>query len=329
MDTKDIKKVELHIHLDGSLRLETVLELSKKDGVCLPSQEAVDLRRYLSVTSEDKNLVDYLKKFELPLKVMQSRENLTRCSYEVVEDLANQGDIYAELRFAPHLHTNGGLSLEEVVLSVLEGMKAANEKYKIYSTLILCVMRHMPPEIGMELVELAKKLADKGVSGIDLAGDESHSASLFENIFSRAKELGVPFTIHAGEAEGADSVREAIELGAQRIGHGIRAIEDPEVIELIKKNGICLENCPISNYQTKAIEDFTKYPTKAFLEQGILVNLSTDNRTVSHTSYEKEASFLEECTGISRDQLVKMNENGIKAAFISESKKQELLKKLY
>lgn len=329
MNTEKINKVELHVHLDGSLRPQTVYELCKKDNIELPSKNMKELKKYLSVDENNKDLVEYLKRFHFPVQAMQSKENLERVAFELVEDLSNEGYIYAEIRFAPHLHTAKGLTLDEVVESVLAGIKMGTDKYDIEIGLLLCVMRHMEPELGFELVNVADKFLTKGVAGLDLAGDEfNFSAMLFKEIFAEANKRNIPFTIHAGEARGAESVKEAIELGAKRIGHGIRAVEDEAVIKLVKENDVCLENCPVSNLHTHAIPDFAKYPTVDFLKQGIKVNLSTDNRTVSNTNYQREVDFLDSNIEISKAELFEMNKNGILAAFISDEKKQKLLKKL-
>jgi len=157
MDIKNIKKVELHLHLDGSLRPETVLEIAKKDNIKLPTENLEELKKYLKVSEDNKDLVEYLKKFELPLLVMQSAENLKRVTFELLEDLAKENYIYVELRFAPHFHMDKGLSLDEVVESVRAGTVLAEEKYDIKANLLLCVMRHLSEEKGFEIVELARK----------------------------------------------------------------------------------------------------------------------------------------------------------------------------
>lgn len=329
MNTEALKKVELHVHLDGSVRPQTVYELCKKDGIELPSKNMEELKNYLSVDENNKDLLEYLKRFHFPVKAMQTRENLERISFELMEDLYNEGYIYVEVRFAPLLHTEKGLSLNEVIDSVLEGMNRASAKYEIDFGLLLCILRHTEPKYGFPVVEAAKAFKGKGVVGLDLAGDEfNYSATLFKDVFEYALNLEIPFTIHAGEARGAESVREALELGAKRIGHGIRAMEDKELLKIIRDNNICLENCPVSNLHTHAIKDFTKYPTVDFLNQGISVNLGTDNRTVSNTNYRREVNFLDENIEITVEHLKEMNRNGILSAFISEHKKQELLKKL-
>lgn len=324
------KKAELHLHLDGSLRPESVIDIAKLENIEIPTYDTDELVEYLRVDRENKDLVEYLKKFDIPCKVMQSKYSLERTAYELAEDLAREGYIYAEVRFAPHLHIKEGLKLEEVVEAVLEGLGRAMERYDISCNLLLCILRHRPTESGRDVLELAKKYSGRGVVGIDLAGDErSYPASLFEETFREAREAGIPFTIHAGEALGSESVWEAIRLGASRIGHGIRAYEDRELLEYLRDNEIYLECCPISNYQTKALEDFKNYPLKSYLDYGLKVCLNTDNKTVSNTNYNKEIEFLEGYTPLTEEDICRMSENAIRGAFISNEEKERLLKKLY
>lgn len=329
MNIKEIKKVELHLHLDGSLRPETVIDIAKKDGIELPTYEIGELKKYLSVDETNKDLVEYLKKFDLPLKVMQTKENLTRVTFELLEDLAKDNYIYTEIRFAPHFHKQSGLSLEEIVESVSDGILEAEKKYKIKGNILLCIMRHMSTDLAYEIVDLAKKYKDKKVVGIDLAGDEfNYSVNLFKEVFEKAKSLKIPFTIHSGEARGADSVADAVKIGAKRLGHGIRAYENNELLSLLKDKGITLECCPISNLNTHVFKDFKEYPLKSYLNNGIKATINTDNRTVSDTNYQKEIDFLERYTSLTLDEIKLANKNAIEGAFISEEQKIELLKKL-
>ena len=324
------KKVELHLHLDGSLRAETVIDIAKQEKIKLPTYEIEEIKRHLVVDEGNKDLAEYLKKFDIPCRVMQSKYALERVTYELIEDLAREGTIYVEIRFAPHQHRAEGLSLDEVVEAVISGVKKAQNNYDIKVNLLLCILRHLPVKYGSEVLELVKKYLGKGVVGLDLAGAEAaFSVGLFKDIFEKAKKEKIPVTIHAGEAAGASSVWEAIEAGANRIGHGIRSFEDPKLVEYIKDNNIFLECCPISNYQTKAVEDFKSYPLKFYLEAGIKVSLNTDNRTVSSTNYDKEVEFLKKYTPLSEKDIMLLNENAIEGAFISRDEKKELLKKLH
>lgn len=329
MNIENLKKVELHLHLDGSLRPQTLLDIAEKDNISLPTKDLEEIKKYMMVADNNKDLVEYLKKFELPLKVMQSEENLERIAFELVEDLAKENYMYAEIRFAPHLHTEKGLSLDKVIKSVTNGIERAERDYDIKSNIILCIMRHLSVEKGFEIVNLAKSYMGSKVVAIDLAGDEfNYPVTIFKDVFAKAKENNIPITIHAGEARGYESIVDSIELGASRIGHGVRAYENTNLIqELINKN-IFLECCAISNMNTQIFDDFYEYPFKNYLNKGIKVTINTDNRTVSNTNFKKEIEVLEKYNSIDKNEIIKSIKNSIYGAFISDKEKDILLKKL-
>ncbi len=323
------KKVELHLHLDGSLRPDTVMELALKTGIRPKDYSLDQVKKDLMVGSNDSTLVDYLKKFDLPIEILQTKEALERVAFELGEDLAKENTIYAEIRVAPIQHIKDGLTPNEVVSSILKGLNSAQKLYPIRLNLLLCAMRHLPPSENDFLLDIAKEFKSKGVVGLDLAGDEAgFSATIFKEFFRKAKENNIPFTIHAGEARGPESIITAIELGASRIGHGIRAFEDEGVIELIKRNNICLECCPISNHDTNVMSDFSKYPIVDFLHNDISTTLNSDNRTVSNTNYNKEISFLKENIELSENDIKQFNINAVNHAFITNEIKETLLKQL-
>ena len=329
MNIKEIKKVELHLHLDGSLRPDTVIDIAKKDGIILPTYNGEELKKYLSVDETNKDLVEYLKKFDIPIKVMQTKENLKRVTFELLEDLAKDNYIYVELRFAPHLHLQKGLNIDEVVESVIDGINEAEKLYEIKANVLLCVMRHMNVNLGYEIVDLAKKYLGNKVCGLDLAGDEfNYSVMLFEKVFKKAQEENVPFTIHSGEAKGAESIVDALKVGALRLGHGIRAFEDFRLLKELKEKRITLECCPISNLNTHIFKDFHEYPLKTYLNEGLKATINTDNRTVSDTNYQKEIDFLERYTPLSLDEIKLANKNAVEGAFISKEEKEQLIKRL-
>ncbi|BDU50213.1 adenosine deaminase [Haliovirga abyssi] len=326
---KKMKKAEIHLHLDGSMRIETILDLAKKDGIELPTYNFDEFRKYVEVEKDNSSLIEYLKKFELPLMVLQDSKALERTAYELIEDLAKDNYIYVEIRFAPLLHLNNGMKAEEVVESVLRGLKKAKEKFGVESGLLLSVMRHMSVEDGKKVLELGKKYKDSGVVGLDMAGDEkNYSPLIFKEVFEEAREAGINFTIHAGEAAGVKSIREAIELGAKRLGHGIRAFEDEELLKEIKEKNIVLEVCPISNFQTKVLADFHDYPIKKYLKMGIKLSLNTDNRTVSNTNFIKELKFLEKYFDFENEEIEEMVRNSVRFSFAKEETKKRLLEEL-
>lgn len=326
MNLKKIKKVELHLHLDGSMKVDSIIDMAEKYDIELPYYDKKNISNYISYSQSDDSLLKYLKKFEYPLKILQYRKNIERTAYELLEDLYNENYLYVEIRFAPHLHLEEGMNLIDVIDSVLVGAEKAKKKFGIEYGIILCIMRHRNIKEGYEIIELAKFYKNKGVVGIDLAGDEkNYSIDIFKEVFKKAVEFDINMTIHAGEADGADSVRKAVMYGAKRIGHGIRAYEDKKLVQELSEKEIVLEICPISNYQTKVIEDFSKYPINFFLENNVKLSLNTDNRTVSNTDLNKEAEFLIKNFHISKKEIYNMLRNSIIYSFVNKEKKKEIL----
>ena len=318
----EMKKVVLHLHLDGSLRPETVQEWLHEDG------KDIDLdliKAKLMVARDCKDLNEYLTKFDLPLHFLQSEERIKRATYELYEDLAKRNVIYSEVRFAPSLHLQQGLSYDKIVESAIAGMEDAKRDFGIDGGLILCAMRgNDNHEANVNTVLAAKKYLGKGVVSLDLAGAEALFATEnFEDIFALARENNIPFTIHAGEADGPESIKKALEFGAKRIGHGVRCIEDKELMEELKQKGILLEICPISNLQTQAVKG--KYPLEEIYRSGIPVGINTDNDTVSNTDIEQEYEWVLDNTTFVPAHLVQMNINAAKAAFTTPEKKQALI----
>lgn len=309
-----MKKVELHLHLDGSVRPTTISELLN-----ISIEEA---RKLSSVSLKENSLKDYLDKFDIPLKIMQTKENLMRISKELALDLLKDNVIYAEIRFAPNKHLENGLTLDEVITSILKGLK----EVPIKTNLILCMMRGDSYAKNVEIIKYAKKYLGKGVVGIDLAGNEAlYPVNNYQELFAIARKEKIPFTIHAGEGDGALSVIKAINLGAKRIGHGVRAIESTEALNLLKEKDITLEVCPKSNLDTKMYNKLESHPIKKLLDKGVKVTINTDNRTVSNITLEETYKKLKETFHFSKEDFINMNKRAIECAFISEKEKQELL----
>ena len=312
-------KIDLHLHLDGSLRPDTVWELAKEQGISLPASTKEELVSFLRVPKDCGNLTEYLERFELPLLVLQRPEALERAAFELVEDLAGQGIDYAEIRFAPQLSVNDGLTQEEVVEAVIRGLNSGLENYpSIKAGLILCFMRGADNhKANEETLEAARCYKDKGVLAVDLAGAEAlFKTADYEKIFKKAREAGMPFTIHAGEADGPESVRKALEFGARRLGHGVRAIEDKELVDRIICEKITMEVCPISNLHTKLAADVYSHPIRRLFDMGVRVTVNTDNMTVSNTSLEREYAFLKKYYGFSDSEIERMNQYAREAAFM-------------
>lgn len=398
--------IDLHIHLDGSIPFETFKALIKDPKFSLEDAGSTltqflpadladssdslstladksdeELRSLLSVPENCPDLNAYLARFDLPLRVLQTRENLRKVTYDLLREQKQQGVVYTELRFAPQSLTNRGLSQQEVVEAVIDGMnqfmteqdeshiladvsnaytdatdseisrtdskgveasepfvgkEASNQSDptekghvsapELHVGLILCAMRGKDDEeANLETVRVASHFLGRGVVGIDLAGAEALFPTRdFARIFDMAAVNQIPITIHAGEAAGPESIREALKLGACRIGHGIRAIEDMDLVNELREKGIPLECCPTSNLDTHTFPDMEHYPIRTLLNAGVKVTVNTDNMTVSNTTMPREFRRLEESLGLSLQEERTMYLNAVDAAFCDEAEKIRL-----
>jgi len=316
-------RIELHCHLDGSLNIDFVQEMLRDQGIVYEREE---LEEKLVVRPDCTSLTEYLEKFDLPLRCLQTKESLRRAAYELVRDVSKEGVRYIEVRFAPMLSTENGLNCEEVIESVVDGLQEGEGEFGVYASAIVCAMRNHSLEQNMEMLKAARKFIGKGVCALDLAGDESaFPTSLFRDLFIQAKEWGIPFTIHSGECGSVDNIREAIELGAKRLGHGIALEKSLELRKLCREKGIGIEMCPTSNFQTKAVEDLATYPLKQFLEEGLLVSIHTDNRTVSGTTLTNEEVVVREQLQLPQEVMKQCTANAIQTAFASDEIKNQLM----
>lgn len=322
---------DLHLHLDGSLSVDDAIYMAEIEGVSIPSDRE-ELKKLLICPDNCKSLNDYLKCFDLPVSIMQSPKTIAYSVSSLVKRLDAQGLIYAEIRYAPQQHLKKGMTQDEVVAASIEGLKAglAECSNGIKVQLILCCMRGADnDELNKETIRMAKKYLGQGVCAADLAGAEAlFPTSKYKELFTYAKEQGVPFTIHAGEADGVESMRLAIEYGAQRIGHGIRSWNDNEMKSLLIQKDICLTICPTSNLQTKAVSGITtmsQYPLQAFLTAGVPVCINTDNMTVSNTTVALELQKLYDAGILTKEQAQLMVRNSINHAFLSKTEKEQLL----
>jgi len=324
MDFLALPKIELHCHLDGSLRPETIIDIALKDGIQLPSYERNELQKELIAPLECESLDDYLKRFALPNLVMQSKENLRRITFELFEDAAKENVKYMEVRFAPLLHTLKGLDVEEIIQAVLEGMEAAVNRYDIRGNIILSCMRTMPVESAFEVVEKGRKFLGKGVVAIDLcASEEEGFCRRFIEPIALARNYGYRVTIHAGETGVGKNVLEAVELlGAERIGHGVFIKDCPEAYTIVKDRQVVLEMCPTSNVQTKAVRDYREHPIYQFHKDGIKVTINTDNRTVSDTTMTKECQIVNSEFNLSEEDYRQIYVNSVEASFADKETKE-------
>lgn len=321
------KYVDLHFHLDGSITVDIARKLAALQNISLPEDDS-ELEKLLTLPADCESLNDFLKCFALPCSLMQTPEAIKESVYLIAENIKKQGVIYAEFRWAPQNHTLKGMSQEEAVLAALDGLKKTDLKVN----LILCFMRGQGNEkANEETLELAKKylVKDGGVVAVDLAGAEAlFPTKNYREIFAKAKEYGIPFTIHAGEADGAESVRAALDYGAKRIGHGVRSFEDPALLERIKNEAIVLEMCPTSNRQTAAVKNMDEYPFMDYLKRGIKVTINTDDMAIEGTNIAKEFRYMEEKFGLTLAQEKIILTNAVEAAFTSDQVKNQLKKEL-
>ena len=322
--------IDLHLHLDGSLSPEDVLLLAQKAGITLPANDADSLRPLLQVEPDCRNLGEYLEKFDLPLQVLQTEETISLSVYLLLKRLSAQGLCYAEIRFAPQLHLNSGLTQRQVVAAAVAGLNKAIAECSMPAQLILCCMRgDSNLQANLETVRVAKEFLGKGVCAVDLAGNEAaYPTADFGDIFNLANQLDIPYIIHAGEAAGPESITQALDLGAKRIGHGVHAIEDAAVLARLQTEKIPLETCFTSNLQTKAVGSENAYPLCDFLKQGIAVTVNTDNMTVSGTTLQNEYRLLHANFGLSMDTLTELACNGADAAFLPADTKAQLKKQI-
>lgn len=318
--------IDLHLHFDGSLPVKTVWEQAQKQGVDLGAASIEELQERMVCPVDCQSLNEYLEKFDLPLSVLQTKEGIRACMEALIAELCAEKMLYAEIRFAPQLHLKKGLSQEEVILAALEGVQTAVQEKDMKVQLILCCMRGADNDAeNRRTVELTAKYLHKGVCACDLAGAEAlFKTESFEALFAYARELGVPFTIHAGEADGAESIRAALRFGTERIGHGVHAAEDAALIAQLRKSGTALECCPTSNVQTKAVASIAEHPIKEFLYRGLKVTVNTDNRTVSQTTIAKEMQFLREQIGLTPEEERQLYLNAADAAFLTQKEREGL-----
>ena len=310
---------ELHLHLDGSLRPETVWELAKEQGIRLPAESAEEVKYKMEVPEDCRTLEEYLERFDLPLLVLQRADAIERVTYELVEDLAKEGVDYAEIRFAPQLSVNGGLTQDEVVEAAIRGAERGMKTYpEIRVGLILCCMRGADNEaLNMQTVETAKKYLGPVVCAVDIAGAEGlFPTENFAPVFAKVREYGIPMTIHAGEAAGPDSMKTALSFGTKRIGHGVAAINDPELIRRLIDENVTLEVCVTSNYHTKVVPAIEMHPIHKLLDEGVHVTVNSDNRTCSRTTLQKEKEVLKEELGFTDEEIEKMQEYAWEARFL-------------
>ena len=325
-----LPKTDLHVHLDGSLRLETILEIAKKQRIDLPASTPEGLREAIGCGKNFGSLVDYLKGFEITLKVMQTEDALERIAFELAEDAHRENVRYMELRYSPMLHTRRGLKLTKVVEAVLDGLRRARETYGIKANVIICGIRNISSESSYDMAELAVAYKGRGVVGFDLAGAEADfPAKHHRRAFQLVRDNNINCTIHAGEAYGSESVAQAIHVcGAHRIGHGCRLRESGDLLHYVNDHRIPLEICPSSNVQTGAVKDLASHPLKLYFDLGLRVTVNTDNRLITDTSVSKELWLVHTQMNMPFRDIKSMIIAGFKSAFRPFHEKQAAMRRV-
>jgi adenosine deaminase len=321
-----LPKTDLHVHLDGSLRPETMLELAGTAGIELPATDAAALGEYMNV-QEGRDLVDYLARFDITLALMQTEPAIERIAYELAEDAAAENVRYMEVRFCPALNMRGGLTATQVLEAALRGLRRAEADHEITTAVIVCGLRNLPVQTSMAMAELAVDYRDRGVVAFDLAGAErGHPPIDHQPAFHIAADANLGITIHAGEAFGPASIHQAIHYcNARRIGHGTRLWEDPDLLGFVNDFRIPLEICLTSNVQTHAAPSLEEHPLRAFYDQGLVVTLNTDNRLMSGTTMTDELLLAHRAFGFSWEELCDLTVMGFESAFMAHQQRVALV----
>ena len=321
---KEMPKIELHCHLDGSMRLEVVRKLLLEMGQEYTHNQ---LKEKLCVPWNCVSLAEYLKCFDLPIQCLQTYHGLEKAAYDLAAQAAEENVKYLEVRFAPSFSTGQGLSIRQILEAVEKGLERGYKQFGIYKGIIVCGMRNLDMDTNLTMLKEARNFLGEGVVACDLAGDEkAFATSQFSDFFAMARRFQMPFTIHAGECGSRSSIRDAIEFGAKRLGHGIAMAKDEDLKRICAARRIGVEMCPTSNLQTKAVTDFSQYPFQEFMEAAVPVSINTDNRTVSNTTCTQEWERLKEAGFFRPEYGRRVYEASVHMSFASDDVKHELLK---
>ncbi|MCP8397277.1 adenosine deaminase [Clostridioides difficile] len=323
---ENLPKIDLHCHLDGSVRVETMLDIAIKEKIDLPSNNMDEIKKLAKVSFNCTSLDKYLEKFDLPLKVMQSKENLKRITFELLEDASRENVKYIEIRFAPLLHTQKGMSVKNIIEGIIEGIREAESIYDIKGNLILGCMRTMTSKEALLVIEEGKSFVNKGVVAVDLCGPEKEGfCKEYKDVFKLAREYGYKVTIHAGEAASGENVLDAINiLKADRIGHGVKIKDHKKAYNLVKDKKILLELCPTSNVQTKTVDSYEAHPFYTFYKDNLHVSINTDNRTVSDISLNSELNVIFDTFKLGLEDYKIIYRNAVEASFADKETKEYL-----
>lgn len=329
MINKNIPLTDIHRHLDGNVRLQTILDLGHQFNVKLPANNLVDLKPFAQVVEKEPSLVAFLAKLDWMVGVIGDLDAARRIAFENVEDAFNAGLDYTELRFSPgYMAMSHQLPAQGIVEAVIDGVKAGQEKFGVRTNLIGILSRTFGVNACQIELDAIVSQRDK-IAAIDLAGDElGFPSELFVGQFQQARDAGLNITAHAGEAAGSEAIWYAIkQLGASRIGHGVKAIHDPKLMDYLAEHQVGIESCPTSNIQTSTVSDYESHPIKQFLAHGINVSLNTDDPGVSDIEIAHEYTVAARAIGLSEADLFTLQQNGLKQAYLSAHEKQALIEK--
>lgn len=325
---KELAKAELHCHLDGSLSLPAIRKLANMADIILPSSDK-ELRKYVIAPAQTESLVDYLKTFEFIRPLFQTKEALRFAAYDVARQAALENVIYIEIRFAPELSMDKGLTASDTVLAVLEGLADAQKEFNIVARALVCGMRQSSHKTTKDIIKHIVDLAPKGLVGFDFAGDEfSYPTDSLVDLIQEVKRSGYPMTLHAGECGCAKHIADSLNLGIKRMGHVTALTGQRDLIKRFVEEDAVAEMCLTSNLQTKAASSIQSFPYQELYDAGGKITINTDNRTVSDTNLTKEYSLFVTYFGTKIEDFLVFNQNAVKASFTSDSEKDTLLHKL-
>lgn len=322
--------IDLHRHLDGNIRLSSILDFALQHGFPLPADNVTSLSNFVYIQDQTSDLLAFLKKVDIGVSMLGSIDNCRRVAYENVIDAISEGLDHVELRFSPYyMAKSHELPVGAVVEAVVDAVESANKEYQYNAKLIGILSRSFGVKACQKELEAILGVSSSSIVGLDLAGDEkNYPASMFTQHFTKARDAGLKITVHAGEADGPNSIWDAIHLlGATRIGHGVAAVEDVQLREYMALNQIGIESCILSNYQTGTWTNIASHPVKLFLEQGIPVCLNTDDPGVSNNTLESEYALAKDVVRLSEKQIQTLKLNALEQAFLSENEKNAIKSK--
>jgi len=330
MNFKQLPKIDLHLHLDGAIRVPTIAELGDELGIKLPTNDPKKLAKFVQVDRDCRSLGDFLKRFDVFYPILPFAKTQERIAYELCEDCSRDNVIYFEARFAPALASNKKFTMEDAVVAALEGFRRGQRNFGVRCGVILCCYRSISVEENIATVKLAHKYRDRGVIGIDLAGDENNfSAAPHAEAFALARKLEIPITIHAGEGGRPENIREAVFThGATRIGHGVSLQHDLELLKAVRDRGTVFEICLTSNLQTCTVPSAQSHPFRKFFDEKVRVTLNTDDPAISNITLTHEFEFAAKEFRLKPSEVRELLLNAAGAAFGETSLRQDLAAKV-